>query len=370
MKTVQVALNERVVLLQRGLPKVALGPGRHRCWATQLSELRYCTDTLIFNAAPEVRTMLPETWFKEVQLAAHERALLYRDKLPVQYLRSGVHRYWATDASIELRRFDLREAVPALTSEELALIPKSELLEVNIAATERGLLLRNGRYQQTLTAGLYRYWQYADVRTTVQLVDMRRRNLTLNAQELMTRDKVTLRVTVSTEYVVSDERRMSEQLADVEGAVYQAAQLALRDYVSAVSLDALLEARTDLAQHLNQSVAPRLANVGLELLSIGVKDVVLPGEMKALLNRVIEAEKEAAANVILRREEVAATRSLANTARVMAEQPILLRLKELDALRDIAQHIQEVRVVVGAEGLGSLLPSQLLGGTSSDAKRP
>jgi regulator of protease activity HflC (stomatin/prohibitin superfamily) len=101
--------------------------------------------------------------------------------------------------------------------------------------------------------------------------------------------------------------------------------------------------------------------VGVRIDSVGVKDVVLPGEMKTLLNRVIEAEKEAAANVILRREETAATRSLANTAHVMAEQPVLLRLKELESLKEIASRIQEVRVVVGADGLKTLLPAGLLG---------
>ena len=100
---------------------------------------------------------------------------------------------------------------------------------------------------------------------------------------------------------------------------------------------------------------------------VGVKDVVLPGEMKTLLNRVIEAEKEAAANVILRREETAATRSLANTAKVMADHPILLRLKELESLKEIASRIQQVRVVVGADGLKTLLPTGLL--TQGDASR-
>jgi hypothetical protein len=83
--------------------------------------------------------------------------------------------------------------------------------------------------------------------------------------------------------------------------------------------------------------------------------------MKTLLNRVIEAEKEAAANVILRREETAATRSLANTARVMADNPVLLRLKELDAMKEIAGNIDEVRLVVGSDGLDKLLTAQLLG---------
>jgi regulator of protease activity HflC (stomatin/prohibitin superfamily) len=368
MKSIAVNLNERVVLLQRGLPKAALGPGRHRFWGMALGEVRFCIDELVFNAAAEVRAVLPQAWYTEVQLTTHERALLYRDDVPVRYLRSGTHRYW-TSTSVKLRRFDVRDPVVSLTTEELGLIGKGEILEVNIGAHERGLLLRSGRYETTLTAGLYRFWQSADVRTSVQLVDMRRRNVTLSGQELMTRDKVTLRVTVSAEYAVADERRACEELTDVEGTVYQAAQLALRDYVSGVTLDTLLEARAELAQYLDQTVAPKLRAVGLTLLSIGVKDIILPGEMKTLLNRVIEAEKEAAANVILRREEVAATRSLANTARVMAEQPILLRLKELDALRDIAERIQEVRVVVGAEGLSSLLPTQFLSGERSDAKR-
>jgi hypothetical protein len=83
--------------------------------------------------------------------------------------------------------------------------------------------------------------------------------------------------------------------------------------------------------------------------------------MKTLLNRVIEAEKEAAANVILRREETAATRSLVNTARLMTDQPILLRLKELEAMKEIAGQIKDVRVVVGSESFRGLLPADLLG---------
>jgi hypothetical protein len=70
-----------------------------------------------------------------------------------------------------------------------------------------------------------------------------------------------------------------------------------------------------------------------------VKDVVLPGEMKALLNRVIEAQKEAEANVILRREETAATRSLAQTAKVLGENPLLVRLKELEAYKELAAKV-------------------------------
>jgi regulator of protease activity HflC (stomatin/prohibitin superfamily) len=101
-------------------------------------------------------------------------------------------------------------------------------------------------------------------------------------------------------------------------------------------------------------VAERAAAVGLELLDLGLKDLVLPGEMKALLNRVIEAQKEAEANVILRREETAATRSMAQTAKVLAENPLLVRLKELEAYKELAGKVGQVNLVLGTGVLPQL----------------
>jgi regulator of protease activity HflC (stomatin/prohibitin superfamily) len=117
-----------------------------------------------------------------------------------------------------------------------------------------------------------------------------------------------------------------------------------------------------MTRYVERAIVAKAEHLGVRIDRVGVKDVILPGEMKTLLNRVIEAEKAAQANVILRREETAATRSLANTARVMAENPVLLRLKELDALKEIAGQIDEVKLVVGADGLKTLLPVDLLGG--------
>jgi hypothetical protein len=132
-----------------------------------------------------------------------------------------------------------------------------------------------------------------------------------------------------------------------------------------VTLDELLEGRDAMTRFLEEDAVPKASRFGVRVERVGLKDVVLPGEMKSLLNRVIEAEKEAAANVILRREETAATRSLANTARVMADQPMLLRLKELENMKEIAERIQELRLVVGADSLKALLPADLLGQMSS-----
>jgi len=160
---------------------------------------------------------------------------------------------------------------------------------------------------------------------------------------------------------------MAHAVQDARDAVYLLVQLAAREYVAGVTLDALLEGRDAMQRFLAEQTVAKAARFGVQIERVGVKDVVLPGEMKTLLNRVIEAEKQAAANVILRREEAAAVRTLANSARVMADQPLVLRLKEIEALKDMAERIDEVRVVVGSDGLEKLLPAQLLGGGKGSA---
>lgn len=361
MKTLQVKLNERVVLYKDSLPVRALGPGRHRAFGTRISEQRWNTDQLVFQALPEVRALLPREWFRQVSLGADQRAVLYRDGRPVLFLRPGTYRYWTVDDSVELRTFDVTTRVPELTNELLAVIPKTELLDATVEAHQLGLLYLRNAFVQVLSPGRYRFWRTPEHEPEVVVVDMRRRNVAITGQELMTRDKVTLRLTLTVDFAVADPKRVTETVTDLNNTVWVAAQLAARDYIAGVTLDGLLEGRDEMTQTLGRVVMPELAKLGIRVDSIGVKDVVLPGEMKTLLNRVIEAEKEAAANVILRREETAATRSLANTARVMAEQPVLLRLKELEAMKDIAERIKEVRVVVGADGLKNLLPAELLG---------
>ena len=93
----------------------------------------------------------------------------------------------------------------------------------------------------------------------------------------------------------------------------------------------------------------KLTAYGIELDGVGVKDIVLPGEMKTILAQVVEAEKSAQANVIRRREETAATRSLLNTAKVMEGNPIALRMKELETLERVAERIDKISVFGGLD---------------------
>ncbi len=360
-KIIHLRLEDRAVVLKNGLPFRALGPGRHFVWGFGLSTLVWTTDELVFRAQPAVRAVLPRDWFAELELGARERAILVKDGRPLVFLRPGVHRYWTVDPTLCVRRFDVDQPLPELTDELGALIPKREIVETTVLESERGLLFVQGKLARVLEPGRHAFWTHPEAAVSVSKLDMRADQDAIVGQELMTRDKVTLRLTLTVEHAVADPVLAATAVANVRNAVYLLVQLAARDYVAGVTLDQLLEGRDAMTRHLLAEVAPKALGFGVRVERVGVKDVVLPGEMKALLNRVIEAEKAAAANVILRREEVAATRQLANTARVMEQSPILLRLKELDALKEIAESIGEVRLVVGADNMKALLPAELLG---------
>ncbi len=360
MRTFHIPLDERAVLLEHGVPVRALSPGKHSFWTARgRALLRFKLAELIFDAPAEARAVLPSAWFAEATLGARQRGVLFRSGRPARYLRPGTHRFWTIDPSVELRVYDVDQPVPELTDELRALIPASELVDVTVLQFQRGLKYVGGRFIEQLAPGRHVTWSYPEAKVTVAVLDTRLQQVTVPAQDLMTRDKVTLRLTLTVEYAPSDLPMATHAVADVRDALYLEVQLAARDHLAGVTLDELLEGRDALTLALQARVVPRGAELGVVVSRVGVKDVVLPGEMKALLNRVIEAEKAAAANVITRREEAQAMRSMANTARTIADHPLLLELKRLETLEKVAAHVDEVRLVVGQDGLAAFLPSKM-----------
>jgi regulator of protease activity HflC (stomatin/prohibitin superfamily) len=145
--------------------------------------------------------------------------------------------------------------------------------------------------------------------------------------------------------------RKSVQVSD--GAVqslYREAQLALRAIVGTRDLDSFLADKDVVANEFDEQLRRRAGDLGLEVISVGVRDVILPGEMKDLMNKVTEAKKAAEANLIVRREETAAMRSQANTARLLADNPTLMRLRELEVLERVAT-AGKLQIVMGEKGL-------------------
>ena len=219
-----------------------------------------------------------------------------------------------------------------------------------VGSKQLGLLWVDGALVDTLSAGLYAFWK-VNRSIKVELAELRLQSIEVVGQEILSKDRVSLRINLSASYQMLDPVRARMLLKDYEGYLYRELQLVLREAVGIRTLDALLADKEALNSELYRTVVKGLAEYGIKLASIGVKDIILPGEMKEILNQVVQTEKAAQANVIKRREETAATRSLLNTAKLMDENPTLLRLKELEALEKVVEKVDRISVYDGLEGL-------------------
>jgi regulator of protease activity HflC (stomatin/prohibitin superfamily) len=201
---------------------------------------------------------------------------------------------------------------------------------------QKAVLYEDGRYVKTLGPG--RYWlTRAFPRQEATLVDVRLASLAVAGQEVLTADKLGVRLTLVAQYRVAEPAKAMTLVQNYAAYLYEELQLAMRDIVGAQTLDGLLARKGSLSDELAQKVRPRVAAVGLELAACGVKDVVLPGEIKTLLIKTAEAERTAQAALITAREELAATRCQANTAKLIADNPSILRLKELQVMTELAK---------------------------------
>ncbi|MBS9778178.1 MAG: slipin family protein [Gammaproteobacteria bacterium] len=213
-----------------------------------------------------------------------------------------------------------------------------------------GLQYIDNQFVQTLGKGEYAWWTLGS-RVKVETVDMRLQNMEISGQEILTKDRVSIRLNLLATWQVLDAEKLVLQVKGYNDFLYREMQLALRTVVATKSLDELLADKNLLNTEVKSIVAPIADEQGISVQSVGVKDVILPGEMKTILSKVVEAQKTAEANIIKRREETQATRSLHNTAKVMENNPVLLRLKELESLEKITAQISELNVYGGMDGL-------------------
>jgi regulator of protease activity HflC (stomatin/prohibitin superfamily) len=222
------------------------------------------------------------------------------------------------------------------------------LLIAQVPAYHVGVLRVDGKVQRLMSPGVEVFWRF-NREVLVELVDMRLQNMEVSGQEILSSDKVGLRLNLAATWRYTDVLLAHERLAKPVEHLYRELQFGLRAAVGTRSLDELLENKQIIDEAVSAHVARKLNGFGIEVSSIGVKDIVLPGEMKTILAKVVEAEKLAEANVIRRREETAATRSLLNTAKVMEGNPVALRLKELETLERVAERIDRISVFGGLD---------------------
>jgi len=287
-----------------------------------------------------------------LDLQEHQRALVWIDNRFSRVLPAGLHAFWTGQRQVRTEVVDARAVRfehPELKS-ILSSATSRQCLDVFTVGRDcAGVLHQDGQYQATLTPATYAFWKGQGEVKVVE-IDLRENQIDIAGQDLMTADKATLRINAVVTYRVADPQRALSQSHDLRTALYRETQLVLRAVVGTRELDQFLTDKEAVSRELEESLRGRTAELGLELSSVGIRDVILPGDMKELLNRVTAARKEAEANLILRREETAAMRSQANTAKLLSESPALMRLRELEALERIAA-AGKLNVVVGDKGL-------------------
>jgi len=264
-----------------------------------------------------------------------------------------------------------------------------------IKSTHRGLRYADGRLTDVLDAGRYELpkpstrWVRRP-RVEIVLVDMRERELTLKGQEILTSDKVAVRVSILTQFRVVDPVAAVEKVAAYEDRLYSDVQLAARRSLAAMTLEAILTNRNRLSEDILADVLSVAAGYGVEILRADVKDIVFPGNLQDIMNRVLTAERLSEAQLVEARtkseKESIEARTRAETDRIAAEaqaevvrvtaeaqaraeriraaaevdalrlraegaeaysrHPALLRLEELEALGELARNAQ-ARIYIG-----------------------
>jgi regulator of protease activity HflC (stomatin/prohibitin superfamily) len=360
-KRVLVRENERAIALYKGEVLGILGPGEHLLpnRRDRLEIERHDVGNAVFASAYEKALFAkqPEAAAKhftvfrtgrsEIAVVDRDRTLQYvlpPDRKLVVWTEAGPWTAETADiaAGARIEPALLRRMINAKRT-ELALVQP-------VMDGQAGLLFVDGSYVETLGAGVHGFWTVGKS-VQVKTIDLKRQSLDVAGQEVLTKDHVTIRVNIAAEYRVADPLKAVSAVKDFSEALYRALQYAFRKTLSSLTLDQILEKKVTVDEEAAAKVRADMAEIGVEVSDISLKDVILPGEMREILNQVVSAEKQAEANIIRRREETNATRSLLNTAKVMAENPVMLRLKELEALEAIAGKVERLTVHNGTSGL-------------------
>ena len=220
---------------------------------------------------------------------------------------------------------------------------------VKVWEYERGLLYVKGRFEQMLQPGRYVLWPWQH--RHIDCLDMREASQTVQGQEILTKDKIGIRVTLVAQYKVTDPVAAMHEVESYVDQLYHDLQLTLREQITGRTIEEVLEDREVLSTQLRKEIAPRAAQYGLSVSRVGVKDVILPGVVRHVFLQEVEADRRGRAELIAARHGTAAARAQANTAKLLRDNPNILRLQELETLASLASKAGNVLILPGLQGL-------------------
>jgi regulator of protease activity HflC (stomatin/prohibitin superfamily) len=248
-----------------------------------------------------------------------------------------------------------------------------------------GLLYEDGAFKRALSPGRYEFkrpWFGKTIERRVAMVEMRERSLTIKGQEILTKDKVAIRVSLLVYFRVEDAEAALHNVANYEERIYEDVQLAARRFLASRDLDAILSDRNEISDAVRDDVKAIAAGYGVAIVRADVKDLAFPGNLREIMNQVLETERRAEAHLIEARREAEALKIKADAenaaanarvqsekeraqltaeveqerlrgrlaaeveeARALRDHPELLRLREIQALAEMAK--SGARFVIG-----------------------
>jgi len=242
---------------------------------------------------------------------------------------------------IDLKKVEITENISTNILENVKL--KNYIRKFNIVNQYKALLFINGKFIKVLEAGTYYFWNN-EISVEMKAIDARMQQMEIAGQELLTKDKANLRINFYVRYQVTNIVKALTENKEYDKQLYVLMQLALREFVGALTLDELLVKKDTVGKEILENLGEKAEDLGLKVSDAGIRDVILTGEMKEIMNQVLIAEKKAQANSIMRREETASTRSMLNTAKMMEENATLWKLKEMEYMEKIADKIGDITV--------------------------
>lgn len=363
--TVVVKDDERAFLTRDGKFVRVLPAGRHRFFdplqRLASENFKIVRGELAWDRYATLAATNPQVAaanFVPVQTTAGEVAIVSFDGQPVHLMAPWQSRaFWKGVTKVEVERVDAKAnlRVERKYLDKLDTARAASIAHAVVETHETALVFVDGQFHEQLAAGRHAFWN-VDRTVRIQKLDLRPQALEITAQEILTKDRVSVRVTLTAFWRVVDPMKAVAGSTDVAQTLYKVTQFAIREAVAARTLDDILAARDRLDAEMRAFVATRTEALGVAVDELGVKDVILPGEIREMINKVVEAERLAKANSIRRQEETASTRSLLNTAKLMEDNKLLLRLKELESLEKLVEKVGRIDLHASqGQGLEAIL---------------
>lgn len=225
--------------------------------------------------------------------------------------------------------------------------------EIIIKETHRGLYYEDGVLTQVLGAGRHPLPRHVDLgfyrtpRVEVTLVDIRERELTIKGQEILTADKVAIRVSIIVQFRVADPTAAMHEVEDYRERLYGDVQLAARRSLASMTLEEILTDRNRLSEDILGDVTKVAGNYGVTIARAEIKDLIFPGNLQEIMNKVLAAERTSQAQLVEARtradvQRIAATAE-AEARRVQSESHANATRREAEA------EAEAMRIKVDAE---------------------